>query len=109
MRVGEVLYPRQKRVLRVISAWNLDHPQIYLTKRLGCLSLRCLSKEIPRAFLDFVAREIFFMCGNAPHITKRIGDEAVAVAPELVSYRHCLFCSSRNGLLEHLINVWNIE
>src|SRR5215471_7065350 len=76
---------------------------------LRCFLFRHAGEEVLHPLLHLLFRQIFLVCAQAPGVPERIGERAVPITPELVSHRHSLLATSRNGLFEGLVNVVNID
>jgi hypothetical protein len=84
-----------KRGVRNIEGGDIDIADVLAPSSLGkdgaplCCFLLChAGKELLGAFAHFRRAQVFFVCGDAPAIAKRIHKAAVAVTPELVGHRH---------------------
>src|SRR5947207_9839300 len=62
-----------------------------------------------RTPFHFLGRHVFHVLRQAPLVAKRIGDLAVAVAPELIFERHVHFRPSRHRAIEGRIHIFQIE
>src|SRR5256714_6654186 len=61
------------------------------------------------AFLNLSRAQVLDMRGNAPNVSERIGDGAVAIAPEHVSHRHDYFAACLHGLLHGFVYIGDIQ
>src|SRR5712692_11046807 len=62
-----------------------------------------------RALLDLLEREVFLVGGDMPLVPERILEAAEPVAVELVCHRTYLPCAGTDRLLEHRVDVLDIE
>src|SRR5690349_714324 len=77
--------------------------------RLRGLLLCHLAEEVLSALAHFFGGEVFLVGAHAPDVTEGIGETAPAVAPELVGYGHAFFAAGRDGLLECLVDIGNVN
>src|SRR5262249_26415627 len=48
-----------------------------------------LGEELPCALSYFLLGEVLRVCAQAPGVSERVHEGAVAITPELVGHRHC--------------------
>ncbi len=61
------------------------------------------------ASLHFLGRHIFLVRRDMPDMPERIFESAAPVTIELVFDRPLFFATSRNGLLEHRVDICDVD
>src|SRR5260370_624369 len=68
-----------------------------------------LSEKLLLAARQIFRRDVFDVCGDAPLLTKRVGNLAVAIAPKHILQRHICASAGTERTVENCVRIGNVH